>query len=276
GAATFARPLPAAMASASGQVLCTPARLPNHRMRGRARQKDLDGCAMLQNLSKQIRTCLRNAEECANLAKIQDDASRGRDLLDLERRWLRLARGYGYSEQRARLKIRYLILTLAAMRRRSSAGGEPAKAQRRKTGARKSRIASKAVRPRKPSTSQETKVTQLTRELEEAFQQQAATADVLKAISRSTFDLTKVLNTLLESAARLGEADKGVVLGPAGDGSYYPAAHYRHTPEFIEFQKGRLIGPGRSGVVGRVLMEGKSVQIPDVLNDPEFGFHEFA
>src|SRR5262249_26589118 len=100
--------------------------------RGRARQKDLDGCAMLQNLSKQIRMCLRNAEECANLAKIQDNASRGRDLLDLERRWLRLARGYGYSEQRARLKTRYLVLTLAAMRRRSSAGGEPAKAQRRK------------------------------------------------------------------------------------------------------------------------------------------------
>ena len=54
---------------------------------------------MLQNLSKQIRTCLGNAEECANLAKIQGDASRGRDFLDLERRWLRLARSYGYLEQ---------------------------------------------------------------------------------------------------------------------------------------------------------------------------------
>jgi hypothetical protein len=54
---------------------------------------------MLQNLSKQIRTCLRNAEECANLAKIQGDPNLGRDFLDFERRWLRLARSYGYSEQ---------------------------------------------------------------------------------------------------------------------------------------------------------------------------------
>ena len=54
---------------------------------------------MLQNLNKQIHTCLRNAEECANLAKIQGDPNLGRDFLDFERRWLRLARSYGCSEQ---------------------------------------------------------------------------------------------------------------------------------------------------------------------------------
>src|SRR5262249_44868398 len=86
---------------------------------------------------------------------------------------------------------------------------------------------------------------QRTHELTESLTQQTAVSEVLEAISRSTFDLPKVLNTLFDSAARLCEADKGVVLRPAGDGSYYPAAHYRHTPEFIEFQKGRLIGPGR-------------------------------
>ena len=113
-------------------------------------------------------------------------------------------------------------------------------------------------------------------ELREMLQQKTATADVLKIISRSTFDLPKVLNTLLEWAARLCEADKGVILRPSGDASYHAAAIYRHTPEFIESQMGIVFTPGRSGVVGRVLLEGKSVQIPDVFSDPDYAFGEFA
>jgi GAF domain-containing protein len=99
---------------------------------------------------------------------------------------------------------------------------------------------------------------------------------VLSIISRSTFDLAKVLNTVLELGARLSKADKGVILRAAGNASYYAAATYRHLPEFIESQKGILFAPGRSGVVGRVLLEGKSVQIADVFDDPEYAYREFA
>ena len=142
---------------------------------------------------------------------------------------------------------------------------------------RKSRVTSKAADPKSSSAArEETKVTRLTNELNEARQQLTATADVLNIISRSTFDLAKVLNTLLKSAARLCEADKGVILRPAGDARYYVAATFRHTPEFIESQNGQLFAPGRNSVFGRVLQKSKSVQIPDVLADPEYALRETA
>jgi class 3 adenylate cyclase len=170
------------------------------------------------------------------------------------------------------------------MKRRSRAGGEPIKGRRRKTPEPKRSNAPKAVaRSNSSPTTQPTEVARLTREntgliseLRECLQQRTATAEVLSIISRSTFDLVKVLNTVLELGARLSKADKGVILRAAGNASYYAAATYRHTPEFIESQKGILFEPGRSGVVGRVLLEGKSVQIADVFDDPEYAYREFA
>jgi class 3 adenylate cyclase len=171
-----------------------------------------------------------------------------------------------------------------AMKRRSRAGGEPIKGRHRKAPEPKRSNAPKAV-PRSNSspTREKTEVARLTREntgllseLRECLQQRTATAEVLSIISRSTFDLAKVLHTVLELGARLSKADKGVILRDAGNANYYAAATYRHTPEFIESQKEILFEPGRSGVVGRVLLEGKSVQIADVFDDPEYAYREFA
>jgi two-component system, NtrC family, sensor kinase len=156
------------------------------------------------------------------------------------------------------------------MRRRSRAGGESAKAQRRKTAARKSRIAPKAVRPRSSSAAQgETKVARLTRERDEALEQQAATAEVLKVISRSTFDLETVLDALTASAARLCDADFAFIFQRLGDLLHLAASH-GFSGDFIEYQKQNPVPFGRGSLTGRTALERKMVHIPDVLEDPEY------
>ena len=115
--------------------------------------------------------------------------------------------------------------------------------------------------------------TRLLNELRESLQQQTATADVLKVISRSTFDLQVVLDTLVESAVRLCEAERGLVFRREGE-TYKSVAYYNYSPEFRAFHESHPITPGRGTAVGRTALEGKTVQIVDILADPEYTFGE--
>src|SRR5262249_25008733 len=109
---------------------------------------------------------------------------------------------------------------------------------------------------------------QRTDDLSESLQQQTATADVLKVISRSTFDLQAVLDTLTESAANLCRADRAAIR-LAKDGAYHHVASYGFTLEQKEYMKEHALKPDRGSVAGRVVLEGKAVHVMDTKADPE-------
>jgi signal transduction histidine kinase len=108
----------------------------------------------------------------------------------------------------------------------------------------------------------------LLNELRESLQQQTATADMLKVISRSTFDLQAVLNTLTESAARHCRADRAAIR-LSKDGAYHHVASYGFTPEQKEYMKEHALRPDRGSVTGRVVLQGKAVHVVDTKADAE-------
>ncbi len=112
-----------------------------------------------------------------------------------------------------------------------------------------------------------------TEELTESLQQQTATADVLRVISRSTFDLRSVLHTLVELAARLCDADKATITRQR-DGVFYRAELYGFSTEFMDLVRNVPVVAERGSVIGRALLEGTIIHIPDVKADPDYTFTE--
>jgi GAF domain-containing protein len=115
--------------------------------------------------------------------------------------------------------------------------------------------------------------TRLLNELRESLQQQTATADVLKVISRSTFDLRAVLNTLVESAAHLCDANTAIICRPKGE-SYEIVAGHSVSPDFYEYMQSHPIPIGFGTITGRTALEGRVIHVHDVLTDPDYKLSE--
>src|SRR5580692_2190476 len=144
-----------------------------------------------------------------------------------------------------------------------------AKSPGHKAGSTKRRGASNGVRCRSSDITSETELARLIRERDEAQEQQAATAEVLKVISRSSFDLQTILDTLTKWAVQLCAADKGAISMLDRD-VYLIRSTYGFSRKAQRYALQNPLRRDRGGVTGRVALEGKAVHIPDVLADREY------
>src|SRR5436305_1101691 len=126
-----------------------------------------------------------------------------------------------------------------------------------------------ATRSPRSSNQNAARIAQLERELAEAHAREASTAEILKVISRSTFELQPVLDSLIENAVRLCAAGRGFLFRV--DGSVgIPAASYNVDPDLLAFYQQHGIPIGRGSVTGRAALERRTVQVADVTADPEY------
>ena len=108
-------------------------------------------------------------------------------------------------------------------------------------------------------------------ETQEALEQQKAASEVLQVISRSTFDLQSVFHTLVENAVRLCGAKTGMIF-QRDDAIMRVAAASGATPEFVAYVQNNPIAPGRGAITGRAALDGRTVHVLDIENDPEYSY----
>ncbi|HEV3160195.1 MAG TPA: GAF domain-containing protein [Xanthobacteraceae bacterium] len=159
------------------------------------------------------------------------------------------------------------------MIRRSKTSGKSSKARRRQAVSKRGKAL--VSRHRSSASDQKNKIAQLIRERDQSLEQLAATADVLKLLSRANFDLQSVLDKVAESAARLCDAEMAGITREH-EGAYYYASVYNYPPQLHAFIRNLRHERSRGSVTGRALLEGKTVHVPDVRRDPEYAMRDFA